>query len=34
MFKKISLFMLDVYNDGQRDTLSAWSWPSRVLTID
>ena len=32
MFKKISLFMLDVYNDAQRGTLSAWSWPSRVLT--
>ena len=24
--------MLDVYNDTQRGTLSAWSWPSSVLT--
>ena len=24
--------MLDVYNDAKRGTLSAWSWPSRVLT--
>ena len=25
---KVSSFMLDVYNDAQRGTLSAWSWPS------
>ena len=31
-FEKVSMFMLDVYNDAQRDTLSAWSWPSRILT--
>ena len=28
IFHKIGSFMLDVYNDAQRGTLSAWSWPS------
>ena len=32
LFKKVGAYMLDVYNDAQRGTLSAWSWPSRVLT--
>ena len=32
VFLKVSAYMLDVYNDAQRRTLSAWSWPSRVLT--
>ena len=32
LFKKIGTYMLEVSNDGQRGTLSAWSWPSRVLT--
>ena len=32
LFHKVSSCMLDVYNDTQRGTLSAWSWPSRVLT--
>ena len=32
LFHKVGSFMLDVYNDAQRGTLSAWSWPSRVLT--
>ena len=27
-FEKVSMSMLDVYNDTQRGTLSAWSWPS------
>ena len=31
-FEMVSVFMLDVYNDTQRGTLSAWSWPSRILT--
>ena len=32
VFLKISSYMLDVSNDAQRGTISAWSWPSRVLT--
>ena len=32
LFLKVSAYVLDVYNDAQRGTLSAWSWPSRVLT--
>ena len=32
MFLKVSAYVFDVYNDVQRGTLSAWSWPSRVLT--
>lgn len=28
MFLKVSAYVLDVYNDAQRGTLSAWSWPS------
>lgn len=32
LFQKIGAYMLDVYNDAKRGTLSAWSWPSRVLT--
>ena len=28
LFHKVGSFMLDVYNDVQRGTLSAWSWPS------
>ena len=31
-FEKVSVFMLDVYNDTQRGTLSAWTWLSRILT--
>ena len=29
---KVSSYMLDVYNDAQRGTISAWSWPFWVLT--
>ena len=32
VFLKICSCMLYVYNDAQRGTISAWSWPSRVLT--
>ena len=32
MFEKVSVFMLDVYNDAQRGTVSAWKWPFRILT--
>ena len=32
LFLKVSAYMLDAYNDAQRGTISAWSWPSRVLT--
>ena len=32
LFMKIGAYRLDVYNDAKRGTLSAWSWPSRVLT--
>ena len=28
LFHKVGSFILDVYNDAQRGTLSAWSWPS------
>ena len=31
-FLKICSYMLDVYNDAQRGTIFAWSWPSHVLT--
>jgi hypothetical protein len=29
---QITTHMLDVYNDAKRGTLSAWSWPSKLLT--
>ena len=32
MFEKVCVFMLDVYNDAQRYSFSAWSWPSKILT--
>ena len=32
MFLKISAYMLGVYNDAQRGTISAWSWPFCVIT--